>query len=164
LHLPAESVFAPMKPLYVAPLLAQSALLNSLPIDNDLIAELQAYLESFVQLINPSIAQINQIQSNNSVLWTNLRINAQRTAGMFLYNKQQLQLNKTINNNNNLSPTSLLLTEEELTKLQSDRQQLSEYSFEELKQDLIQLVNVSRKSYVQECLYYMKHALNRFFV
>jgi hypothetical protein len=77
----APSAFSPMKYLYSVPLLPQSALLNSLPIENELVAELQAYLESFEQLINPSSTQENQIEKNDSVLWTNLRINAQRAAG-----------------------------------------------------------------------------------
>jgi hypothetical protein len=39
--------------------LPQSALLNSLPVelDCDLIGQIQAYLESFSQLINPSVYQ-----------------------------------------------------------------------------------------------------------
>ena len=49
----APSAFASSDSLSPAPLLPQSALLNSLPIQDELVGELQAYLESFVQLIVP---------------------------------------------------------------------------------------------------------------
>ncbi|KAJ1423913.1 hypothetical protein B484DRAFT_102556, partial [Ochromonadaceae sp. CCMP2298] len=74
----AESAFSPMQSLYAKPTLPQSALLNSLPLDSVLIGQLQAYLESFGQLLNPTPNQVRQIQRNTSALWTNLRINAQR--------------------------------------------------------------------------------------
>jgi hypothetical protein len=80
----APSAFSPSKYLYTVPFLPQSALLNSLPFGNELVAELQAYLESFVQLINPTDTQENQIEKNDSMLWTNLRVNAQRAAGTCL--------------------------------------------------------------------------------
>jgi hypothetical protein len=83
----AESAFAPGQQQLAVPILAQSALLNTLPINNLLIGQLQGFIESFVQLLNPSDKQINQIKLNSSVLWSNLRINAQRAAGMFLYNQ-----------------------------------------------------------------------------
>eukprot|EP01038_Epipyxis_sp_PR26KG_P006847 gene6847-9374_t len=141
----AESAFSPMQSLYVVPILAQSALLNTIPINNDLIGELQAYLESFVQLINPSSKQIKQIESNTSVLWVNLRINAQRAAGMFLYNQQELFPNLTKINDYDL---------------QQKRQELGDIYNEELKLELIQLVNVSRRSLVNESLCHMRNALN----
>ena len=60
----AQSAFAPDKLLYSPPLLPQSALLNSIPIpENELVAELQAELESFVQLINPSSISQPFVQS-----------------------------------------------------------------------------------------------------
>lgn len=83
----AESAFAPGQQQVAVPILSQSALLNTLPINNLLIGQLQGFIESFVQLLNPSDKQINQIKLNSSVLWSNLRINAQRAAGMFLYNQ-----------------------------------------------------------------------------
>jgi hypothetical protein len=83
----AESAFAPGQQQLAVPVLAQSALLNTLPINNLLIGQLQGFIESFVQLLNPSDKQINQIKLNSSVLWSNLRINAQRATGMFLYNQ-----------------------------------------------------------------------------
>jgi len=83
----AESAFAPGQQRLAVPILSQSALLNTLPINNLLIGQLQGFIESFVQLLNPSDKQINQIKLNSSVLWSNLRINAQRAAGMFLYNQ-----------------------------------------------------------------------------
>lgn len=83
----AESAFAPGQQQLAVPILSQSALLNTLPINNLLIGQLQGFIESFVQLLNPSDKQINQIKLNSSLLWSNLRINAQRAAGMFLYNQ-----------------------------------------------------------------------------
>jgi hypothetical protein len=56
----------------------------------NLIGQTQAYLESFSQLINPSAYQQRQIASRTSALWSNLRINAQRAAGMLFYNQQLL--------------------------------------------------------------------------
>jgi hypothetical protein len=141
----APSAFAPNDFLYTAPLLPQSALLNSLPIKDDLVAKLQAYLESFVQLLNPSEAQENQIEKNNSILWTNLRVNAQRAAGMFIYNKDELlpQLNY-----------------DDADDIQVLRRNLSEQYLSQLQQDVLRLVNGSRRSSVSESLRYMRRSLN----
>lgn len=87
----AKSAYSPLTPQYIPPLLPQSALLNTLPLDDELVGELQAYLESFVELIDPTPSELKQIASNTSTLWTNLKVNAQRAAGMFLYNKKGLQ-------------------------------------------------------------------------
>lgn len=89
----SESVFSPTKALYVPPVLPQSALINSLKLNPqiELIGQLQAYLESFSQLLVPNQKQFRQIQRNNSVLWNNLKINAQRAAGIFVYNQRTLE-------------------------------------------------------------------------
>jgi len=84
----ALSAYSPGLSLYSTPLLPQSALLNSLPLKDTLIGQLQAYLESFIQLISPSAIQELQLSRNNSVLWTNLCINSQRAAGILIYNRQ----------------------------------------------------------------------------
>ena len=94
----AESAFAPGQQQLAVPVLAQSALLNTLPINNLLIGQLQGFIESFVQLLNPSDKQINQIKLNSSVLWSNLRINAQRATGMFLYNQVGMQVDRKVIN------------------------------------------------------------------
>ena len=144
----APSAFASSDYLYTAPLLPQSALLNSLPIQDELVAELQAYLESFVQLINPSEAQENQIERNDSILWTNLRINAQRAAGMFIYNKNELLPDNNTNFNSETAETQRL------------RRGLSEDYLVTMQQDVLRLVNGSRKSSVSESLRYMRRSLN----
>ena len=144
----APSAFASNDYLYTAPLLPQSALLNSLPIQDELVAELQAYLESFVQLINPSEAQENQIERNDSILWTNLRINAQRAAGMFIYNKNELLPDNNTNFNSETAETQRL------------RRGLSEDYLVTMQQDVLRLVNGSRKSSVSESLRYMRRSLN----
>ena len=142
----AESAFAPGKKLYAPPLLPQSALLNSLPLRNDaLVAELQAYLESFVQLINPSDRQVDQIKSNTSALWYNLRINAQRAAGMFLYNRDGLKPYA----NDGVADT-----------LQEARADLADRYLDQMQQDVLRLVNASRKSSVSESLRCMRRSLN----
>ena len=56
------SLFSPDSSLPLIPLLAQSALLNSIPLRSELIGQMQAYLESFVQLINPSARQNKQLR------------------------------------------------------------------------------------------------------
>jgi hypothetical protein len=53
-----------MQSLYAKPTLPQSALLNSLPLDSALIGQLQNFLESFTQLLNPTPNQVRQIRSN----------------------------------------------------------------------------------------------------
>jgi hypothetical protein len=140
----AVSAFAPGTPLYAKPLLPQSALLNSLPLNSELIAELQALLESFVQLINPSEKQESQIGKNESVLWTNLRINAQRAAGMFLYNKEDL-----------LPPIPQ-------GPLQQDEEKrtYAEAYLGNLRYNVLKLVNSSRASSVSGSLKQMRYCLN----
>lgn len=141
----AESAFSPMQALYTVPLLPQSALLNSLPIDNVLIGQIQAFLESFVQLINPSSRQKSQIFSSNSALWINLRINAQRAAGMAIYNQDSLKP---------------VVFPSEPSELQALRIQQGEVYLEDLKQQLVRLVAASRKSYVGVSLRCVRNALN----
>lgn len=140
-----ESAFSPMQTLYAVPSLPQSALLNTLPINRDLFGQLQALLESFTQLMNPSKQQQQQINQNNSALWTNLRVNAQRAAGMFLYNKEVL---------------SPIVVDSESVPMQLARQQLGNFSIESLQENLIKLVNSSRASDVVCSLQCMQLALN----
>ena len=141
-----QSPYSPLKPLlYSPPLLPQSALINSLPIDNPLIGEIQAYVESFVQLLNPSPAQELQLKQNNSVLWNNLRINAQRAAGMMIYNRASLL------------PA---VDETESKERQVERQRRGEISLITLQTDVLRLVNASRRSSVQDSLRCMRYALN----
>lgn len=141
----AASAFAPGKILYTNPLLPQSALLNSLPLRNELVAELQAYLESFVQLINPSDRQADQMKSNTSALWNNLRINSQRAAGMFLYNRE------------GLTP---LASPYDTTDAQLMRRGLSDQHLDQMQSDVLRLVNASRRSSVSDSLRYMRRSLN----
>ena len=142
----AQSAFAPDKLLYSPPLLPQSALLNSIPIpENELVAELQAELESFVQLINPSSRQALQIKSNTSVLWNNLRTNAQRLAGMFLYNRKEL---------------TPLATPYDTSDAQQLRKVLVNKNINQMQLDVLRLVNASRRSSVSESLRYMRRSLN----
>ena len=142
----AESAFAPDKLLYSPPLLPQSALLNSIPIQqNQLVAELQAELESFVQLINPSSRQALQIKSNTSVLWNNLRTNAQRLAGMFLYNRKEL---------------IPLATPYDTTDAQQVRTVLVNKNIDQMQSDVLRLVNASQRSSVSESLRFMRRSLN----
>ena len=142
----AESAFAPDRLLYSPPLLPQSALLNSIPIpENELVAELQAELESFVQLINPSSRQALQIKSNTSVLWNNLRTNAQRLAGMFLYNRKEL------------TPVA---TPYDTTDAQQLRKVLVNKNINQMQLDVLRLVNASQRSSVSESLRFMRRSLN----
>jgi len=142
----AQSVFAPSSPLLVVPLLPQSALLNSLPLKNVLVGQLQGYLESFIGLTNPSgsINLKNQIQQPNSVLWNNLRINAQRAAGMFIYNREGLLPPKI----NDEDPT-----------LQDQRQLYGNRYLNELQISVLSLVNASRSSDTSNSLRYMRSSL-----
>ncbi len=138
-----ESPFSPSKILKIKPFLPQSALLNTLPIKSQLIGELQAYLESFTILINRNALPIisSQISNNESTLWNNLRINAQRAAGIFLYNRASLIPNETnpINKNKEL-------------KLQE--------SIRETQINVLNLVNSSINSNKNDCLRYMRYSLN----
>lgn len=107
-------------------------------------------MSAFVQLINPSEAQENQIMKNDSVLWNNLRINSQRAAGMLIYNKNELLTLPIISNDTN----------EILDELQTQRKYLSEQYISSMQQDVLRLVNGSRKSSVSESLRYMRRSLN----
>ena len=142
----AESPFAPSRSLRTPPLLPQSALLNSLPVKNKLIAELQAYLESFLLLINPNPLQEAQISRNDSALWTNLRINAQRAAGMFIYNRQQLE--PTVGGVN------------ETKAIKALRQAYGQSYLDYMRKDVLLLVRASAKSSVPESVRWMRYALN----
>jgi len=134
--------------LYSPPLLPQSALINSLPVPNALVGEIQAYVESFIQLLNPTPEQIRQIDRNNSILWNNLRINAQRAAGMFIYNRESLL------------PPSDEGPGAETKEKQAMRQRFSELRLSTLQSDLLRLVNASRRSSVSDSLRCMRYALN----
>jgi len=141
-----QSVYAPQSTavLYRPPLLAQSALLNSLPVKNELIGQVQAYLESFLQLLNPNVKQRAQIASSSSVLWTNLQINAQRAAGMFLYNAQTLREEED----------AVVLTDNIPRK-----KELQEKALNDLTKDLLNLVNASRRADAPRSLLEAKCAL-----
>ena len=141
----AESPFAPSKQLLTPPLLPQSALLNSLPLDNELIADLQAYVESFRVLLDPVPITQAQITRTDSLLWKNLRINAQRAAGMFIYNREQL-LPKNFTSE---SPFQ-----------QNEREEVGQLFLEEMRRDVLLLVNASGRSSVSGSLRYMRYALN----
>ena len=138
-----ESPFSPSKVLRIKPFLPQSALLNTLPLKSQLIGELQAYLESFTILINRNTLPIvaSQINNNESTLWNNLRVNAQRAAGIFLYNRASLIPNDTVAVNNNKK-----------LKLQE--------SIRETQINVLNLVNSSINSNKNDCLRYMRYSLN----
>lgn len=151
----AQSAFSPGKRLYVTPTLPQSALLNSLRnIQNELVAEVQNYLESFVQLISPTQAQELQLQRNDSVLWTNLRINSQRAAGMLIYD------------NNDLVPDGELEREKSEyytnDRLMADfkKSQYRKRYLNNLRYDILNLVNASSRANTRESLRYMRNSLN----
>ena len=141
----AISPFAPSRNLRVFPLLPQSALLNSLPLQNPLVGELQAYLESFLLLVNPAKEQVAQVKKRDSLLWDNLRINAQRAAGMFIYNREQL-----LPLEDATEPPDIKLLREKYGKEYLDK----------LQKDVLKLVDASRKASVSESLRSMRYALN----
>lgn len=141
----AISPYAPSRNLRVIPLLPQSALLNSLPLQNPLIGELQAYLESFLLLVNPAKEQVAQVKKRDSLLWDNLRVNAQRAAGMFIYNREQL-----LPLEDPTEPPSVKLLREKYG---------NEY-LDKLQKDVLKLVDASRKASVSESLRSMRYALN----
>ena len=140
----AQSAFAPNINTNVVPKLPQSVLLNTLPINNELVGELQAYLESFEQLIEPNNYQKSQIAEKSSVLWNNLRINAQRAAGMFLYNRDDLLPD---------------ISSEDTFLQQSKRRIYGEIYLAQLKESVLQLVTASRNTAVEDCIRIMKCAL-----
>lgn len=140
----ASSAFAPSQFTSVIPRLAQSVLLNTLPIENELVGELQAYLESFNQLIDPSNRQINQLNQPDSILWNNLRVNAQRAAGMFLYNRDGLLPQ--------IAPDDTFVQ-------QSKRRNYGELYLAGLKENVLKLVAASIKSDVAESIRLMKLSL-----
>ena len=143
-YIAAQSAFAPRLSNSAVPRLAQSVLLNTLPIDNELVGEVQANLESFVQLIDPSNRQILQIKSDTSILWTNLKINAQRAAGMFLYDR------------NDLLPE---ISSDDTFQQQSKRRIYGEIYLAELKDSILKLVSSSLKTDAEESVRLMKVAL-----
>ena len=141
-----ESVFSASRPLYIPPLLPQSALLNSLPgpLDAELVGQIQAYVESFQQLLHPTPRQARQIAQNSSVLWYNLRINAQRAAGMLFYNQQQFNL-----------PEGDEIDQKELNidYLQHNK------TIKMLKESLVELVIAAQRSQADRCLGLMQTGL-----
>ncbi len=141
----AESAFSPLRKLYSIPLLPQSALLNSLPLDNVLVGQIQADLESFIQLINPTKQQILQLQDPQSRLWINLQNNAQRAAGIFFYNQNQLK------------PYS---EEEDSLGLNNIRNEQFTTCSELLKKHLLLLVDFSKECNIQYSLRCVRNALN----
>ena len=177
----AQSLYSPGKVLYnnICPILPQSALLNSLNyIDNeniyDLISEMQNYLESFIQLINPTYSkQIKQISNENSILWNNLRLNAQRAAAMFIYNRDEIFLSSSMVSNNNNNNTINTNTTSSNSFRTDDSNSNSPIGFElrqkaqyrqrylnNLKYDVLSLVKASMRSDSIECLRYMRNSLN----
>ena len=127
--------------LRVFPLLPQSALLNSLPLQNPLVGELQAYLESFLLLVNPAKEQVAQVKKRDSLLWDNLRINAQRAAGMFIYNENNCCLEDAT------EPPDIKLLRKSMAR-----------SMDKLQKDVLKLVDASRKASVSESLRSMRYA------
>ena len=138
-----ESPFSPSKLLKIKPFLPQSALLNTLPLKSQLIGELQAYLESFTILINRNALPIisSQINNNESTLWNNLRINAQRAAGIFLYNRASLLPNET-------------------SQMNTNKQLKLQESILETQINVLNLVKSSISSNKNDCLRYMRYSLN----
>lgn len=76
-----------------------------------------------------------QLTDPQSALWVNLAINAQRAAGIFLYNRAEL-----------------------LPKNESYSQYSSRY-MTNLQNDLLKLVNSSREANISDCVVNMKRAL-----
>ena len=146
------SIFAPSSPLYVTPLLAQSALLNSLPIRSELIGQIQAYLESFDLLIEPTKLTTKQIKQPDSTLWTTLSGNAQRAAGVFLYNKNELLVPSTESTQQNLPARSSSSSSYTIGSL-------CDKYLGELQIDLLKLVNSSRKADPIESINNVRKAL-----
>ena len=142
------SIFAPSLPLYTTPLLAQSALLNSLPIRSELIGQIQAYLESFDLLIEPTRLTTKQIRQPESSLWNTLAGNAQRAAGVFLYNRNEY----LVPPENSLQQTLPGMSSITIGSL-SDRY------LSELQIDLLKLVNSSRKADPIESINNVRRAL-----
>ena len=98
-----------------------------------------------MQLLNPSSAQLSQLNKNDSVLWNNLRINAQRAAGMFVYNRDLLLP---------------YISAEDLEEIQLMRKQYGYQKLDDFQRNVIKLVSVSRQSNVTECVSLMKATLN----
>lgn len=144
-----QSAFAPGIPLYsLPPLLPQSALLNSLPIKVELIGQLQAYIESFVQLANPLPNIQRQVARNSSTLWSNLRINAQRAAGMFLYNEKELLPFTNEEDNDDDSEETI-----------ERRAKYGKIYLDQLQENVLLLVRAAYQSDVGLCLKYMRKSL-----
>lgn len=151
----AQSAFSPGKTLYVTPTLPQSALLNSLrSVQNELVAEVQNYLESFVQLINPTPAQELQLQRNDSALWTNLQINAQRAAGMLIYDNDELLPDGEIEKEKSAFYSNDRLMDD-FKKSQYRKRYLNN-----LRYDILNLINASARANIRESLRYMRNSLN----
>ena len=141
------SPYAPASLVYpLTPPLPQSALINSLPVPNALVGEIQANVESFVQLLSPTPEQVKQIGNPNSILWLNLRVNAQKAAGMFLYNRAGLL--PSPDDSGESREKSLI------------RQKAANLTISTLQIDLLRLVNASRRSSVPDSLRCMRYALN----
>ena len=163
----AQSIYAPGSRLYRKPGLPQSALLNSLPFRNELIGDVQGNLESFTLLIKPNAQQKAQIARNTSTLWYNLKVNAQRAAGMFLYNEQQFEiandkipkylLKKFMNKSEEFAEEERRRGDRVLPTLKF----LEEKALSDLRTEALKLVNASRNTDSQACLRYMNLALLR---
>lgn len=141
----AQSVYSPGQSITVVPLLPQSALINSLPFNNELIGQIQAYLESFVQLINPTPVQRIQLDKNDSSLWINLRINSQRAAGIIIHNRQELLPDPNFPYEN--------------IEIYIKSYEFANNTFNQLRSDALKLINASNKAQVSECLKYMRKCL-----
>lgn len=150
------SIFAPSSPLYVTPLLAQSALLNSLPIRSELIGQIQAYLESFDLLIEPTKLTTKQIKQPESTLWTTLAGNAQRAAGVFLYNKNEYLVPPIESLGLPILPVK---SPSSPSSSSSTIGSFSDKYLNELQIDLLKLVNSSRKADPIESINNVRKAL-----
>jgi hypothetical protein len=106
-------------------------------------------LESFVQLIPPnSKRQLEQIERNDSALWANLKTNAQRATGMFIYNE------------NTLLPIEEKANGPFQEQILAKKKLYTPIYLDQLKSCLLELVSVSRKADRAESTRYMTAALN----
>lgn len=106
-------------------------------------------MESFVQLIPPnSKRQLEQIERNDSALWANLKTNAQRATGMFIYNE------------NTLLPIEEKANGPFQEQILAKKKLYTPIYLDQLKSCLLELVSVSRKADRAESTRYMTAALN----
>ncbi len=101
-----------------------------------------------MQLVPPSSPQqLQQLQHNDSGLWLNLRTNAQRAAGMLLYNEDALYPRLVEKRGEGAEArASVFEKDNEMRKI------YGKAYLDELKHDLINLARVSRNCDVSESL------------